>query len=202
MQITHIHCALKTEFVWGKKKKHHQLKKVISREYWQYFQDYNFIFRWLFWSIHIDDLSTHQVFLTENPWGPPHHLGGCLQIGDFFWTSHTVTFLSQLMWKFRGGGKSPNQKKKKKRDREREERGWGVRSVHDNNYLCPFGFCSFHVMELFSCGCPGNCSGRSEYLLLKEVCDWGPSDTTFCCIEVFDPLSLSSKTNPILLKNG
>lgn len=28
------------------------------------------------------------------------------------------------------------------------------------------------------------------------------SDTTFCCTEVFDPLALSSKTNPIPLKNG
>lgn len=110
----------------------------------------------------------------------------------------SLTAYVKVSW----GREKPKPKKKKKRDREREERGWGVRSVHDNNYLCPFGFCSFHVMELFSCGCPGNCSGRSEYLLLKEVCDWGPSDTTFCCIEVFDPLSLSSKTNPILLKNG
>lgn len=24
------------------------------------------------------------------------------------------------------------------------------RSVHNNNYLCPFCFCSFHVRELFS----------------------------------------------------
>jgi len=46
-----------------------------------------------------------------------------------------------------GEGKAQAKKKKKKVEKERERE----RSVHDNNYLCPFGFCSFHVRELFSC---------------------------------------------------
>lgn len=70
MQITYIHCALKTEF---------EKKTSISKK--KTFQgNIDNIYRAIIiliisddsWCIHVDDLSIHQVFLTENPQGAPH----------------------------------------------------------------------------------------------------------------------------------
>ena len=122
MQITYPLCT-EDRICLGRK---HQLKKkkttqVFSRENWPYLQgcNYAYNFRGLFGSIHVNDLSIHQVFLTENPRGLPHHLGGSLQIGDFFSVSHTITFLYSLCKSFMGEGKAQAKKKKKSRERER-----------------------------------------------------------------------------------
>lgn len=40
------------------------------------------------------------------------------------------------------------------REGEREEKEGGREGMHDNNYLCPFGFCSFHVRN-FLVALPG-----------------------------------------------
>lgn len=116
---------------------------MCSRENWQYFQA-------IFILIISDDSCEAftemtspfiRCFWHENP-GPTSPRRRQHTNRGFLFSNSTITFLHQLMQKFRGGGRSPNQ------EGERER---GVRSVHDNNYLCPFGFCSFHVMELFSC---------------------------------------------------
>lgn len=54
---------------------------------------------------------------------------------DFFSISSTITFPLTAYAKSFVGEKKAQAKK---------------RSVHNNNYLCPFCFCSFHVRALFS----------------------------------------------------
>lgn len=96
----------------------------------------------LFWNIRGADLPIHQVFFAENLLGIPHNLGGrrCRgkkkrRGGDFFSISSTITFPLTAYAKSFVGEKKAQAKK---------------RSVHNNNYLCPFCFCSFHVRALFS----------------------------------------------------
>lgn len=73
-------------------------------------------------------------------WAIPHNLGGrrCKE-GGFLFNKQCYYFppLTAYAKSFVGEKKIPRKKKKK-------------RSVHNNNYLCPFCFCSFHVRELFS----------------------------------------------------
>lgn len=73
-------------------------------------------------------------------WAIPPNLGGrrCKEGGFLFNKQHYYFSPEQLMQKVLWGRKKDPEKKKKKR------------SVHNNNYLCPFCFCSFHVRELFS----------------------------------------------------
>lgn len=63
------------------------------------------------------------------------------------------------------GRENPNLREREggrqKREKERKRE-----SMHDNNYLCPFGFCSFHVMELFSC------AARVTALEGWNICCW------------------------------
>lgn len=137
MQITYIHCAPKTGFVWEKTKKQKnnmanekkkQTKKphnqVFSRKHRQYLQGciYTCNFRCLFWSTHGDDLSIHQVVLTENPRSAPPPRRQLWNRGFLFSKPHqhcSLTAYAKVSW---GREKSKAKKKKKKlKERERSQ---------------------------------------------------------------------------------